>query len=87
MTKKKIAIIVISLFGASILAFVLLIFLAIFGRSIKINVQAMIKTPSAKAAAAGYIEKKYGEKAVFSKTEPITRARGYFFHERYFVGI
>ena len=45
MTKKKIAIIVISLFGASILAFVLLIFWAIFGRSIKINVQAMINKP------------------------------------------
>ncbi|MDE5742532.1 MAG: hypothetical protein K2H90_08810 [Oscillospiraceae bacterium] len=67
MTKKKIAIIVISLFGASILAFVLLIFWAIFGRSIKINVQAMIKTPSAKAAAAEYIEKNTEKRQSFPK--------------------
>lgn len=87
MSKMKIVIIAISLFGAAVLVLVLLIFWAFFGRSIKINVQAMLKTPAAKAAAAGYIEKKYGEKAVFSKAEPITRASGYIFPERYFVGI
>lgn len=87
MSKIKIVIIAICLFGAAVLVLVLLIFWAFFGRSIKINVQAMLKTPAAKAAAAGYIEKKYGEKAVFSKAEPITRASGYIFPERYFVGI
>ena len=87
MSKMKIVIIAICLFGAAVLVLVLLIFWAFFGRSIKINVQAMLKTPSAKAAAAGYIEKKYGEKAIFSKSEPITRASGYIFPERYFVGI
>lgn len=88
MTKKKKIIIGISVtLGALLLAFVLLIVWAFFGDDIKIGVRARLEAPSARSAAAKYIEEKYGEKVGFSDYKVLTDSSGFMFASSYFVGI
>lgn len=85
--KKKIVIGVFASIAAVILAFVLLIFWAFYGDGIKLRFNTAVHTPAAKAAAKEYIEEKYGEKAVFSESKPITYSPEIMFAPSIFAGI
>lgn len=85
--KKKIIIGIVCTVAALFLMFVLFIVWLIFGDSIKIKVQTVLKTPAAKAAAREYIKEKYGDTPQILEVKPITQAKGFMFASgSYFAG-